>query len=129
QARALDLPSNHLMSLLILESSAFSSAVWQNSNEAFIAATSLSLPSVPFNSSTLGCGTSPTFAQKELFPSTMWAARCPNVIWSDVGLFSYLSAGISSKAATVFFSRPPSISRRTSETGDLDWAAAAETRD
>jgi Pyridoxamine 5'-phosphate oxidase len=64
QARGRGLPSNQVMSSLSFESSAFASAVWQNSNESLIAATSLSLLSSPFNSSTLGSGTAPTLAQK-----------------------------------------------------------------
>src|SRR5215471_2952970 len=36
---------------------------------------------------------------------------------------------MASKAATVFFSRPGSIWRRTSEAGDFDWASAAAVRE
>src|SRR6476646_1907144 len=57
----------------------------------------------------------------------MWAAKCPNVIWSGVGLKPNLSAGIDSKAATVAFSRPSSIPRRTSEKGDFACCPTADT--
>src|SRR6478609_8576537 len=57
----------------------------------------------------------------------MWAAKCPNVIWSGVGLKPNLSAGIDSKAATVAFSRPSSIPRRTSEKGDFACCPIADT--
>src|SRR5215472_15999150 len=55
----------------------------------------------------------------------MCAARWPKLICWGVGLKPYLSAGISSSAATVSFSRPGSICRSTSETGLLDCCASA----
>src|SRR5215469_11359321 len=56
----------------------------------------------------------------------MCAARWPKLICCGVGLKPYLSAGISSSAATVSFSRPGSICRSTSETELFDcWASAA----
>src|SRR5579859_3347576 len=57
----------------------------------------------------------------------MWAAKCPKVIWSGVGLKPNLSAGIASKAATVAFSRPSSIPRRTSAKGDFACCPTADT--
>src|SRR5689334_10755122 len=57
----------------------------------------------------------------------MWAAKCPNVICSGVGLKPNLSAGIATKAATVAFSRPSSIPRRTSEKGDFACCPTADT--
>src|SRR5215469_1041244 len=55
----------------------------------------------------------------------MCAARWPKLICAGVGLKLYLSAGISSNAATVSFSRPTSICRSTSETGLFDCCASA----
>src|SRR5204862_4040116 len=80
----------------------FASAVVQNANESFIAATSFSFGSVS-DIFTSGAVCPEIFAQKVLFVCAMCIARCPNEFISGEGLKLYFSAGIDSAAATMFF--------------------------
>src|SRR6202035_5411347 len=87
-----------------LESSTLASAVPQNSNEAFSAATSLSLPSVSAIFAS-GAGVPEIFAHKILLDCAMCMTTWPKLFISGVGLNPYLSAGIASAAATMFLAK------------------------
>src|SRR5713226_10237821 len=80
-----------------LESSTFASAVPQNSNEAFSAATSLSLPSVSANLAS-GAAAPEILEHKVLLDCAMCITTCPKLFISGVGLNPYFSAGIASAA-------------------------------
>src|SRR5713101_4128195 len=86
------------------ESSTFSSAVAQYSNEAFNAATSLSLGSVSAIFAS-GAAIPEIFEHRPLLDSAMCMTRCANEFISGVGLKPYLSAGMASAAATMFFEK------------------------
>src|SRR5260370_28786069 len=91
-----------------LESSTFASAVPQNSNEAFSAATSLSLPSVSANLAS-GAVAPEILEHKVLLDCAMCITTCPKLFISDVGLNSDFSAGIASPAPTMLLPNRPGL--------------------
>src|SRR5580698_1111042 len=110
------------------ESSSLATDCSQNAKLSRSRATSLALSSVGASLARAGALAPAMGGHASSLSSATCRTISPKVICAGVGLYEYLSAGISSADATRFFSACAMLRRNASAVGD-DWAAPATGRD